>query len=969
MSLSWNKIAGTQLGKFSLGFSGVTLKNNVGNLQVRNSADTAYTEITLNKILLDNNTGSTVIIQTSSTASSYTLTLPSTTGTSGQVLSTDGSGNLSWVTSSGIASLPLSNGSSNFDIPTANGTATITTNGTYTWLFTESGDLVLPSGGNIIDNNGNSVIPTSILDLGITDGTNGQVLTTNGAGTFTFTTIGGGGQSVTIQAGQGISVSTGTTTATYIISAVGTPQQDTDWGNVVLLLNFDEPVGTTNIVDSSPQKISMSNIGCQTSAIKTRGGSNTLLAGDSGYNIYVNQYKGMGLASEFTIEGWVYFTEWPNGPNSKATFLQTTSVGDANGSYLNLELNVTDTGLLLGEYRDVLVSTDTQGIINGAGSQLSLNSWINVSIVRLSNSLKLFVSGAEVGSVNVVSSTGRDGSFKLGNIGITSAIFFDSWRVTNGKARYTANYTPADSLPVNIAVAKATDQYYQGISILLKLDDPIGFGSLVGSLIDSGPNNVSVFADDIDISNTNSVMNGRAAGFGQQSRVYTTDKAELFSFSGDFTIEGWVLFSKPPNVSKPITDYTTTFFSIDGESSQDPAKAIFIGTTPATYPTANLTCSVYGTNITTTGIVVSGTWYFVALVRKNNVCKIYLDGINVGSATVTDSVTSGQLVLGGQYATAPDTTARLEGLMDEWRVTRGIARYTDNFTRPTQPFASEGASTTGLSVATTATLGAIIVGNGLSITSDGVLSSSSASPATTTTLGTIIVGDGLSITESGILSTSGTAVTTATTSALGTIIVGNGLSITPNGILSTSTATTSTLGTIIVGNGLSITSDGILSNSGILPPATATVYAIPTYASGTGTLLLDNPLTTINSIGVISAAGFNSSSTVRIKTNVQELGQRYIDLFDLLQPKEYDRTDNNKHEFGFIAEEMQDVYPEIVSSDSNGIPAGIDYTKLSTILTAKVKQQKEEIDTLKQSVNSITEILNQLMSRINKDDQ
>lgn len=39
--------------------------------------------------------------------------------------------------------------------------------------------------------------PTSITSFGITDGTSGQVLTTNGAGVFSFTTISGGGQAAT----------------------------------------------------------------------------------------------------------------------------------------------------------------------------------------------------------------------------------------------------------------------------------------------------------------------------------------------------------------------------------------------------------------------------------------------------------------------------------------------------------------------------------------------------------------------------------------------------------------------------------------------------------------------------------------------------------------------------------------------------------------------------------------------------
>jgi hypothetical protein len=42
-----------------------------------------------------------------------------------------------------------------------------------------------------------NLIPTSLTDLGITDGTDGQVLTTNGSGGFTFTTATGGGSAST----------------------------------------------------------------------------------------------------------------------------------------------------------------------------------------------------------------------------------------------------------------------------------------------------------------------------------------------------------------------------------------------------------------------------------------------------------------------------------------------------------------------------------------------------------------------------------------------------------------------------------------------------------------------------------------------------------------------------------------------------------------------------------------------------
>lgn len=47
--------------------------------------------------------------------------------------------------------------------------------------------------GNYTSLAGRPSIPTDIFDLGITDGTNGQVLTTDGSGNLTFTTVTGGG--------------------------------------------------------------------------------------------------------------------------------------------------------------------------------------------------------------------------------------------------------------------------------------------------------------------------------------------------------------------------------------------------------------------------------------------------------------------------------------------------------------------------------------------------------------------------------------------------------------------------------------------------------------------------------------------------------------------------------------------------------------------------------------------------------
>lgn len=96
---TWLKTLGTQTGRFILGLTGVSLKNNAGDLQVRNNADSAFAGATVEDIALHNNTaGFSNTLRTQATqAANYTYDLPLTPGSVGQVLSTDGSGLLSWV--------------------------------------------------------------------------------------------------------------------------------------------------------------------------------------------------------------------------------------------------------------------------------------------------------------------------------------------------------------------------------------------------------------------------------------------------------------------------------------------------------------------------------------------------------------------------------------------------------------------------------------------------------------------------------------------------------------------------------------------------------------------------------------------------------------------------------------------------------------------------------------------------------
>ena len=112
-----------------------------------------------------------------------------TGGATGQYLTTDGSGNLSFTTLS-VSSSSISNGNSNVNIPAANGNVNISSAG--------NANVVVVTGTGI--NVAGTLNVTGVSNLGpasnvkITGGSSGQYLTTDGAGTLSWGSVSTGSQ-------------------------------------------------------------------------------------------------------------------------------------------------------------------------------------------------------------------------------------------------------------------------------------------------------------------------------------------------------------------------------------------------------------------------------------------------------------------------------------------------------------------------------------------------------------------------------------------------------------------------------------------------------------------------------------------------------------------------------------------------------------------------------------------------------
>lgn len=109
--------------------------------------------------------------------SSYTLTLPAADGSSGQAITTDGSGALSF-TSVGTADGSISTAKLADDAVTS---AKIADDAITSALIADDAVVAAAIADNAVD----------IARLNVSDGSSGQVLTTNGSGTLSFATVGG----------------------------------------------------------------------------------------------------------------------------------------------------------------------------------------------------------------------------------------------------------------------------------------------------------------------------------------------------------------------------------------------------------------------------------------------------------------------------------------------------------------------------------------------------------------------------------------------------------------------------------------------------------------------------------------------------------------------------------------------------------------------------------------------------------
>lgn len=108
-----------------------------------------------------------------------------------------------------------------------------------------------------------------------------------------------------------------------------------------------------------------------------------------------------------------------------------------------------------------------------------------------------------------------------------------------------------------------------------------------------------------------------------------------------------------------------------------------------------------------------------------------------------------------------------------------------------------------------------------------------------------------------------------------------------------------------------------------------------------------------NASGQVKANAFVSYSSIRYKEDVQPL-RSAVDTINKLQGVSYSWKDTGKKDFGFIAEEVGKVLPEIVEWSQDPQYANtMDYTRIISFLVEAVKEQQKKIDILTERLDKI----------------
>lgn len=218
-----------------------------------------------------------------------------------------------------------------------------------------------------------------------------------------------------------------------------------------------------------------------------------------------------------------------------------------------------------------------------------------------------------------------------------------------------------------LAGQTGADPYFSNVSLLMHGDGTNGSTTFV----DSSSNNFTITpVGNAQISTTQSKFGGASMYFdGSGDYLTVSNNVDLQFGTGDFTIEGWFYVFSQDKTYLSLFSLGSYVSGILLRRQATGTDRLYINSTAYNYDQTFFPAS---------------TWVHIALTRQSGSINLWIDGTSRLSVANSSSISPTlDLYIGTSQHALADVW---NGYIDDLRITKGVARYTANFTPPTEPF-------------------------------------------------------------------------------------------------------------------------------------------------------------------------------------------------------------------------------------------------------------------------------------------
>lgn len=234
-------------------------------------------------------------------------------------------------------------------------------------------------------------------------------------------------------------------------------------------------------------------------------------------------------SNDFTIDFWVR----PDSTSPATTILSQLS------SNTNYPWSITWNPSYPRIYATVYTSGDN-GNVTGASGSLPADAWAHVALIRYGSTLTLYVNGVAVDSDTITGSVTEpagEGTLRIGKAVVEDYYvgYLDEYRIINGAAAWTANFTPEisaygdpvtiDEINSSIGFSVSTDVYSDIPDKTYSANASIGFSSSITIPEFAGTvqwNNVAIgFGSSVELV-SNNIVPSASIGFSVITSAMTT---------------------------------------------------------------------------------------------------------------------------------------------------------------------------------------------------------------------------------------------------------------------------------------------------------------------------------------------------------------------------------------------------------------------------------------------------------------